>query len=84
MIKTTPMHDPRGKLVGEITVARDVTALHRTEEDLRAAQATLRARLATIRETNRSLTQEMSARQKTDAEMLRNNQALAVTVKGCP
>jgi PAS domain S-box-containing protein len=36
-LKTTPLLDAHGKLVGEITVARDVTALHRTEEALRAA-----------------------------------------------
>src|SRR5271165_4129042 len=44
-LKTTPLLDGQGKLIGEITVARDVTALHHTEESLRAAQATLQARL---------------------------------------
>lgn len=34
-LKTSPLLDAQGKLVGEITIARDVTALHRTEESLR-------------------------------------------------
>jgi diguanylate cyclase (GGDEF)-like protein/PAS domain S-box-containing protein len=80
-LKTTPLLDAHGKLVGEITVARDVTALHRTEEALRAAQATLEARLAAIREANRNLTREIAARRKADAAMRRNNQALAATVR---
>ena len=80
-LKTTPLLDAHGKLVGEITVARDVTALHRTEEALRAAQATLEARLAAIREANRNLTREMAARRKADAAMRRNNLALAATVR---
>jgi diguanylate cyclase (GGDEF)-like protein/PAS domain S-box-containing protein len=80
-LKTTPLLDTQGKLVGEITVARDVTALHRTEETLRAAQATLQARLAAIREANRNLTREIAARRKADAAMRRNNQAMAATVR---
>lgn len=80
-LKTTPLLDGAGKLVGEITVARDVTMLHRTEEALRAAQATLQARLAAIREANRNLTREMAARRKIDEAMRRNNLALAGTVR---
>jgi diguanylate cyclase (GGDEF)-like protein/PAS domain S-box-containing protein len=80
-LKTTPLLDAQGKLVGEITVARDVTALHRTEEALRGAQAALQARLATIREANRSLTREIAARHEADIAMRRNNQALAATVR---
>jgi diguanylate cyclase (GGDEF)-like protein/PAS domain S-box-containing protein len=80
-LKTTPLLDAQGELVGEITVARDITALHRTEEALRAAQATLQARLAAIREANRNLTREIAARRKADAAMRRNNQALAGTVR---
>jgi diguanylate cyclase (GGDEF)-like protein/PAS domain S-box-containing protein len=80
-LKTTPLLDAQGKLVGEITVARDVTALHYTEEALRAAQATLEARLAAIREANRNLSREIAARRKADAAMRRNNRALAATVR---
>lgn len=80
-LKTTPLLDGHGKLVGEITVARDVTALHRTEEALRAAHATLQARLTAIREANRNLTREVAARRETDAAMRRNNQALTATVR---
>ena len=67
--------------MGEITVARDISALHRTEEALRAAHATLQARLAAIREANRNLTREIAARRKADTAMRRNNQALAATVR---
>jgi len=35
-LKTTPLFDDDKNLVGEITVARDVTALHRNEDALRA------------------------------------------------
>ena len=80
-LKTTPLLDTSGKLVGEITVARDVTALHRTEESLRAAQANLRMRLAAIRDANRKLHQEMAARAKAVRAMERNNQELATTVR---
>jgi diguanylate cyclase (GGDEF)-like protein/PAS domain S-box-containing protein len=80
-IKTTPLHDERGQLVGEITVARDITTLHRTEEALRAAQATLEARLAALRESNRNLTREAAVRRKAEAAIRRNNQALAATVR---
>lgn len=80
-LKTTPLFDADGKLIGEITVARDVTALHRTEESLRAAQATLQARLTALREANRNLTREIAARRKADSAMRRNNQALAATVR---
>ena len=80
-LKTTPLLDNQGKLIGEITVARDVTALHRTEEALRAAQATLQARLAAIRDANRNLTREISARRRADGAMRRNNRALAATVR---
>lgn len=60
-IKTTPLTDAQGEIIGEITVARDVTALHRSEEALRGAQATLEAKLAAIRESNRNL--ELTVRQ---------------------
>lgn len=80
-LKTTPLLDAGGKLVGEITVARDVTTLHRTEEALRAAQATLQARLTAIREANRNLTREIAARGRADAAMRLNNKALAATVR---
>ena len=80
-LKTTPLLDAEGKLIGEITVARDVTALHRTEEILRATQATLEARLAAFREANRNLTREMAARRNADDAMRRNNVALTATVE---
>ena len=80
-LKTAPLLDTHGKLIGEITVARDITTLHRTEEALHAAQATLQAKLAAIRDANRRLTREMAARRKADSAMRRNNQALAATIR---
>ncbi len=80
-LKTAPLLDAGGQLIGEITVARDISTLHRTEEALQAAQASLQAKLATIRDANRKLTREMAARRKADLAMRRNNQALATTIK---
>ncbi len=80
-LKTTPLFDAQGKLIGEITVARDVTTLHRTEEALRAAQATLETRLAAIRDANRKLTREVAARREADEKMRRDHQAMAATVR---
>jgi diguanylate cyclase (GGDEF)-like protein/PAS domain S-box-containing protein len=80
-LKTAPLLDTHGKLIGEITVARDITTLRRTEEALHATQATLQAKLAAIRDANRRLTREMAARRKADSAMRRNNQALAATIR---
>jgi diguanylate cyclase (GGDEF)-like protein/PAS domain S-box-containing protein len=80
-LRTTPLLDNDGTLIGEITVARDVTALRHSEEALSAAQATLQLRMAGIRDANRKLIREIAARQKADAEMRRNNKALAATVR---
>jgi PAS domain S-box-containing protein len=41
-IKTTPLLDEQGTLVGEITIARDVTAMHQKEQALRRADHELR------------------------------------------
>jgi diguanylate cyclase (GGDEF)-like protein/PAS domain S-box-containing protein len=80
-LKTAPLLDAHGVLIGEITVARDITTLHRTEEALHAAQATLQAKLTAIRDANRRLTREVAARRKADSAMRRNNQTLAATVR---
>lgn len=80
-LKTAPLFDAVGQLIGEITIARDVTALHRTEETLRATQATLETRMRAVREANRKLTAEMAARRNSDNAMRRNNEALTLTVK---
>jgi diguanylate cyclase (GGDEF)-like protein/PAS domain S-box-containing protein len=80
-LKTSALLDRKGSLVGEITMARDVTALHRSDEALRAAQSTLQGQLARIRDANRNLTHEIALRHKADAEMRRNNKALAATVR---
>jgi PAS domain S-box-containing protein len=80
-IRTTPLLDSKGTLIGEITVARDVTALHSSQEALAAAQTILQTRLAAIRDANRNLTREIAARHKADAETRRNNKALSATVR---
>jgi len=41
-LKTTPLLDDQGVLVGEITIARDVTAMYQKEEALRRADRELR------------------------------------------
>jgi diguanylate cyclase (GGDEF)-like protein/PAS domain S-box-containing protein len=79
--RTTPLTDPNGRLIGEITIARDVTALHRTEEALRAAQATLEAKLKSLREANRSLAREIAARRETEHALREANQTLESTVR---
>jgi len=79
--RTTPLTDSHGRLIGEITIARDVTALHRTEEALRTAQAALEAKLKSIRETNRKLAGEVAARRKTESALRDANRTLEVTVR---
>jgi PAS domain S-box-containing protein len=80
-IRTTPIFDEQGKLVGEITVARDVTQLLSAEEALRSAQAALEARLAAVRESHRKLAREMAARRKIEAEQRLANRELAANVR---
>jgi diguanylate cyclase (GGDEF)-like protein/PAS domain S-box-containing protein len=41
LIRTAPLHDPQGRLAGEVTIARDVTALGKAEAALQEAQARL-------------------------------------------
>jgi diguanylate cyclase (GGDEF)-like protein/PAS domain S-box-containing protein len=79
-IRTTPLVDHRGRLVGEITIARDVTLLHRTEEALQGARAALEAKLAAMRESHRTLAHEVAARGKVERAQRRANQALSATV----
>jgi diguanylate cyclase (GGDEF)-like protein/PAS domain S-box-containing protein len=43
-LNTTPLLDEQGALVGEITIAHDVTAMHQKEEALRKAERELRQR----------------------------------------
>jgi diguanylate cyclase (GGDEF)-like protein/PAS domain S-box-containing protein len=43
-LNTTPLLDEQGALIGEITIARDITAMHQKEEALRKAERELRQR----------------------------------------
>lgn len=79
--KTTPLLDAHGRLIGEITIARDVTALHRTEEALREAHASLKAKLNTIREANRKLAHEVTSRRKTEVALRDGHAKLEETVR---
>jgi len=78
--KTTPLVDVQGRLIGEITIARDVTALHRNEEALREAQASLEAKLKTIRVANQKLAHEVASRRKTEAALRDGHEKLEATV----
>src|SRR4029077_1354887 len=80
-LKTTPLLDSQGTLIGEITIARDVTAMYEKEADLRRAQETLQMRMAAIREANRNLARQIAARREADAAMRRNHQELEATVR---
>ncbi len=80
-LKTTPLLDSQGTLIGEITIARDVTAMYEKEADLRRAQETLQIRMAAIREANRNLARQIAARREADAAMRRNHQELEATVR---
>jgi diguanylate cyclase (GGDEF)-like protein/PAS domain S-box-containing protein len=79
-LKTTPLHDEHGVLVGEITIARDVTAMFLKEEALRRAEETLQLKMAAIRDANRNLSRQIAARREADAAMRRKNQELEATI----
>jgi diguanylate cyclase (GGDEF)-like protein/PAS domain S-box-containing protein len=80
-LKTTPLRNDRGILIGEITIARDVTAMYQKEEALRRAEEALQLRMASIREANRNLARQIAARREADAAIRRNNQELEATVR---
>jgi len=80
-LKTTPLLDGDGALIGEITIATDITALHEKEQALHAAQQTIQARLKAIREANRSLARQNTARRKAEAALRRNNLELKGTIR---
>ncbi len=79
--KTTPLVDVQNRLIGEITIARDVTALHRTEEALRAAQAGITTKLKAIREANRKLAHEVAAHRKTETDLRDGHAKLEALVR---
>ena len=79
--KTTPLVDAQGALIGEITIARDVTVLKRSEEALRETHANLEVKLKAIREANRKLAREVAARRKTEASLRDGERKLKETVE---
>ena len=80
-LRTTPLLDEEQRLIGEITVARDVTQLHLTEEALRGSQASLEAKLEAVRGSRRSLAREVTARRKIEAEQREANKKLEATIR---
>lgn len=80
-IKTTPLVDESQGLIGEITVARDVTLLQRTDDALRSAQATLEAKLQATRESRRNLAREVAARRRIEREQREANKKLETTIR---
>ncbi|HME38432.1 MAG TPA: diguanylate cyclase [Steroidobacteraceae bacterium] len=80
-LRTTPLLDNHGKLIGEITTARDVTAMYQKEAALRSAEETLQVRMTAIRDANRNLARQVAARREADAAMQRNNEQLQATVR---
>ncbi|MBW1982527.1 MAG: PAS domain S-box protein [Deltaproteobacteria bacterium] len=48
LVSTSPLHDPGGKLIGSVHVARDITAVKRAERELRAAHAEMEQLIASI------------------------------------
>ena len=80
-VKTVPLLDHDGWLIGEITVGRDVTDMKHAEDALRTAHATLEARVKATREANRNLSREVGARRKTEGALRNSNVILETTVK---
>ncbi len=80
-LKTTPLLDDLGILVGEITIARDVTAMYQKEAALRSVEEALKVRMTAIRDANRNLARQIAARREADVAMRRNNQELEATVR---
>jgi diguanylate cyclase (GGDEF)-like protein/PAS domain S-box-containing protein len=80
-IRTTPLFDADGELTGEITVARDVTLLHKTEEALRASQVSLEAKLQAARESRKTLAREIAARRRVEREQREANRKLEAMVR---
>ena len=79
--RTTPLTDPGGQLIGEISIVRDVTALHHAEAALRSAQEGLEAKIRAIREANRDLKSEVMSRRKTEEALRDSNLTLESTVR---
>ena len=80
-IRTTPLVDDDNVLIGEITVARDVTQVLMTEEALRGAQQALEAKLEAVRESHPNLAREVASRRRSEAAQRSANEALAATVR---
>jgi PAS domain S-box-containing protein len=54
-VTVSPIHDPDGGLLGFVSVARDITARRRDEEQLRVAHAELQRRTVALEQVNAEL-----------------------------
>ena len=77
MIRTTPLFDEDGVLVGESTITRDISDIRRAEDALEVAKTALKDKLA----ANRNLKIEVASRRKSELAMRDMNQAMERTVQ---
>ncbi|MCE5326555.1 MAG: PAS domain-containing protein [Planctomycetaceae bacterium] len=55
LISCTPMRDGQGRIIGTVHVARDITALKKTQEALEASEQRLQAQATELTRSNRDL-----------------------------
>lgn len=77
LIRTTPLFDENGVLVGESTITRDLSDIRRAEDALDVAKAALKEKLA----ANRNLKTEVASRRKSELAMRDMNLAMERTVQ---
>jgi diguanylate cyclase (GGDEF)-like protein/PAS domain S-box-containing protein len=79
-IRSFPLFDTGGCHVGELTLARDITALDTAEKSLSAAQADLGAHVAELEQANARLTGEIDERRRIEDTLQSTNATLQETV----
>jgi PAS domain S-box-containing protein len=73
-LKTTPLLDDQGNLIGEITNARDVTAMYQKEEALRRAEDALQARMTALRDAEKRVEMRTSELQISNLHLAKATQ----------
>lgn len=79
-IRSFPLFDAGGCHVGELTLARDITALDAAQKSLSAAQADLEAHVAELEQANARLTGEIEERRRVEGTLQSTNATLQETV----